>query len=392
MIVNIKEKLVMLHETDFTQPLFEGEIPLDKGMSYNSYLFLDEKTCLLDTSAKETKDTFYKELLKALNGRELDYVVIHHLEPDHTACIREIVKKFPKIQIFISMMGSVFFKNFFPDLADLKLNIIKEGDTLPLGSHTLKFIAAPMVHWPEVMMSYEENNQILFSADAFGSFVTAHDPYEKNFVDKEVLLNESRRYFTNVISKYTTAVLALIQKIKDLPLKMILSLHGLIHEDNIPTLFKWYQNWCTHSPEEEEGVLILYASVYGNTQEAALYLEKGLKARGVKTTIHSLNLTDVSYALSDTFIYSKVILLATTFNVGLYPKMEFYLRTIIEHGIQNKHFYLIENGSWAPQARDLMSKYIGELTNCTIDPLTLTIKSALKDSDYPFLDQIVKSV
>jgi flavorubredoxin len=391
MIVNIKEKLVMFHETDFNQKLFEGEIPLEHGMSYNSYLFLDEKTCLLDTSAREVKDTFFKELSETLNGRELDYIIIHHIEPDHTASIRDVMKKYPKAQIYISMIGSTFFKNFFPDLCHLKFNIIKEGDTLPLGSHTLRFISAPMVHWPEVMMSYEENNQILFSADAFGSFVTSSNPYECNYENKALLLSESRRYFTNVISKYTSSVLNLVTKIKTLPIKMILSLHGLIHQQNIPTLFSWYGKWCTYTPEED-GVLILYASIYGHTKEAALYLEKGLHARGIKTTTRTLNLVDVSYALSDSFIYSKIILLAPTFNVGLYPKMEIYLRTLIEHGVQNKHFYLIENGSWAPQAKELMKKYIGELSNCTIDPLSLTIKSALKPTDYPILDNIIKNV
>ncbi len=391
MIVNIKEKLVMFHETDYSQPLFEGEIPLTNGMSYNSYLFLDEKTCLLDTSAREVKETFVKELSDTLNGRDLDYIVIHHIEPDHTASIRDVLKKYPHAQIYISMMGSVFFKNFFPDLSDLKFNIIKEGDTLPLGSHTIRFIAAPMVHWPEVMMSYEINSQILFSADAFGSFVTSSNPYERNYIDKVSLLSESRRYFTNIISKYAPSVLNLIQKIKHLPIKMILSLHGLVHEQNIATLFSWYEKWCAHIPEEN-GVLILYCSIYGNTKEAALYLEKGLKARGIKTTIHTLNLVDVSYALSDSFIYSKIILLAPTFNVSLYPKMEIYLRTLVEHGVQNKHFYLIENGSWAPQAKELMKKYLNELQNCTIDPLSLTIKSALKITDYPILEEIIKNV
>ncbi len=391
MIVNIKDKLVMFYETDFNQKLFEGEIPLENGMSYNSYLFLDEKTCLLDTSAQEVKETFFEELSEVLNGRELDYIVIHHIEPDHTASIRDVMKKYPNAQIYISMMGSVFFKNFFPDLSHLKFNIIKEGDTLLLGSHTLRFISAPMVHWPEVMMSYEVNNQILFSADAFGSFITASNPYERNYENKDLLLDESRRYFTNVISKYAPSVLNLVAKIKNLPIKMILSLHGLIHEENIPILFSWYEKWCTYTPEEN-GVLILYASIYGHTKEAALYIEKGLQTKGVKTTIHSLNLVDVSYALSDSFIYSKIILLAPTFNVGLYPKMEIYLRTLIEHGVQNKHFYLIENGSWAPQAKELMKKYISELPNCTIDPLSLTIKSTIKPNDYPILDEIIKSV
>lgn len=391
MIVNIKDKLVMFHETDFSQKLFEGEIPLEHGMSYNSYLFLDKKTCLLDTSAREVKETFFEELSEALNGRELDYIIIHHIEPDHTASIRDVMKEYPNAQIFISMMGSVFFKNFFPDLSHLKFNIIKEGDTLSLGSHTLRFISAPMVHWPEVMMSYEVNNQILFSADAFGSFITASNPYESNYENKGLLLNESRRYFTNVISKYAPSVLNFVAKIKNLPIKMILSLHGLIHEENILTLFSWYEKWCTYTPELD-GVLILYASIYGHTREAALYLEKGLQTRGIKTTIHTLNFVDVSYALSDSFIYSKIILLAPTFNVGLYPKMEIYLRTLIEHGVQNKHFYLIENGSWAPQAKELMKKYISELPNCTIDPLSLTIKSALKPNDYPILDEIIKNV
>lgn len=391
MIVNIKDKLVMFHETDFNQELFEGEIPLEHGMSYNSYLFLDEKTCLLDTSAREVKETFFEELSQTLNGRELDYIVIHHLEPDHTASIRDVIKKYPNVQIYISMMGSVFFKNFFPDLSDVKFNIIKEGDTLSLGSHTLRFIAAPMVHWPEVMMSYEENSQILFSADAFGSFVTAANPYERNYENKAFLLGESRRYFTNVISKYNPSVLNLVKKIKNLPIKMILSLHGLVHEENVPIIFSWYEKWCTYTPEEE-GALILYASVYGHTQEAAKYLEKGLKARNVNVTTHSLNYVDVSYALSDSFVFSKIILLAPTFNVGLYPKMEIYLRTLIEHNIQHKHFFLVENGSWAPQAKDLMSKLIDQLSNCTIDQLALTIKSSLKPFDYQILNNIIEAI
>ncbi|HNX16264.1 MAG TPA: FprA family A-type flavoprotein [Bacilli bacterium] len=391
MINYIDKDLIMFHETSWDQSLFEGEIPLANGMSYNSYLFLDEKTCLLDTSARETKGIFFQELKDTLNGRHLDCLVIHHLEPDHTALTREVVKMFPDIKIYISMMGSVLFKNFFPDLSGIKFNIIKDGDRLNLGKHLLRFIAAPMIHWPEVMMSYEENHHLLFSADAFGSFFTAHNPYEAHCEDKKLLVDETRRYFTNIISKYSPSVLNVLNQLKAFPLEKVLSLHGLIHENNIPTLLSYYEKWST-STKEEEGVLILYASIYGHTEEAALYLEKGINSRGIKTIIHSLNQVDVSYALSDSFIFSKIVLLAPTFNVGLYPKMDIYLQTLISHNVQNKHFYLVENGSWAPQAKELMKKAINQLSNCTIDQLDLTIKSALKPTDYQRLDEIIENV
>ncbi|MFA6675730.1 MAG: FprA family A-type flavoprotein [Bacilli bacterium] len=391
MIEQITDNLLMFHEIKWEQKLFEGEIPLNQGMSYNSYLLLDNKTCLLDTAAKEVNDEFLIDLAQGLKGRPLDYLVIHHLEPDHTSGVIDVIKKYPQIEIFISTMGLTLFKNFFPHLTEVKFHIIKEGDELNLGQHTLQFIEAPMVHWPEVMMSYEKMTHSLFSADAFGSFVTSHQVYEVNCQDKKYSLDETRRYYANIISKYGFNVSNVLRKIKPLQIDRILSLHGQVHEDDINEMINYYEKW-SHYQAEQEGVLILYATIYGHTEKAALYLLDQLKKKQIPVACSSLNLTDVSYALSETFIYSKIILLSPTFNTGLYPKMENYLRMLQEHNLQNKKFYLVENGSWAPQAKSVMTKMIHELKNCQISDLSLTIRSSLKESDYPLLDAIVNEI
>lgn len=391
MIEQITDNLLMFHEIKWEQKLFEGEIPLNQGMSYNSYLFLDDKTCLLDTAAKEVNVEFLRDLDSSLKERSLDYLVIHHLEPDHTSGIVDVIKKYPQVEVFISMMGLTLFKNFFPQLTDVNFHIIKEGYELNLGHHILQFIEAPMVHWPEVMMSYEKVTHSLFSADAFGSFVTSHQAYEVNCQDKKYSLDETRRYYANIISKYGSNVSNVLQKIRPLQIYRILSLHGQVHEDDIKEMMNYYEKWSHYQPEQE-GVLILYATIYGHTEKAALYLFNELKKKKIPVACSSLNLIDVSYALSETFIYSKIILLSPTFNTGLYPKMENYLRMLQEHNLQNRKFYLVENGSWAPQAKGLMTKMIQQLKNCQISDLSLTIKSSLKDSDYPLLDAIVNEI
>ena len=387
----VEENIYNLGASCPTQKVFEGEIPLSKGMSYNSYLIKDEKTCLLDSADANVIDTFFDNLKEALGDRELDYFVIHHLEPDHTAGITKILKLYPNVKIFISALGLSFLRQFFRDCKVTNFQIIKDGDQLNLGEHNLTFIAAPLVHWPEVMMSYESKTKILFSADAFGSFTCFDKLDSSEYEDQDELLYEERRYYTNIVGKYGDKVQNVLKKASNLDIKKICSLHGPIHTKRIPLLLKYYDLWSKYE-KEKEGVLIVYTTIYGHSAKAAEYFENQFKHMCIDYDTVCLNDTDFSVSLAKTFIYDKIILIAPTFNMGLFPKMREYLEVVADHDIRNKTFALIENCSWAPQAKNCMTKLIEPLKNCTIVPTTVTIKSSLADSDYPMLDQIIQEL
>ena len=374
-----------------TQKYFEGEIPLTKGMSYNSYLIKDEKTCLLDSADENVIDSFFDNLKEALGDRELDYFVIHHLEPDHTAGITKILKMYPNVKVFISALGLSFLRQFFRDVKLTNFQLIKEDDQLNLGEHNLTFIAAPLVHWPEVMMSYESKSKILFSADAFGSFTCFDKLDSSEYEDQEELLYETRRYYTNIVGKFGDKVQNLLKKAAKFDIQKICSLHGPIHTKNIPLLMHYYNLWSTYS-KEKEGVLIVYTTIYGHSAVAANYVENQFKQMCIDYDVVNLNKDDFSVSLAKTFIYDKIILIAPTFNMGLFPKMREYLEVVADHDVKNKTFAVIENCSWAPFAKNCMLKLIEPLKNCTVVPTTLTIKSSLADSDYPVLNQIIQDL
>lgn len=391
MIKQLDEGLYLLNQNNYEQRIFEGEIPLTKGMSYNAYVILDEKTCLLDTADVSVLDEFINNLKTCLNGKTLDYFVIHHLEPDHTAGIVEVLKLFPDVTVYISSLGYALLKQFFPE-ADIKnLVRVNEGDKLNLGHHELTFVNAPMVHWPEVVVSYDAYIKTLFSADAFGSFTVINNVDSSEYEDQDELLYEERRYYTNIVGKYGDQVQALLKKALTLDIKRFAPLHGPIHTSRIPTCLKYYDLWSKYE-KEEDGVLIVYCSIYGHSVKAYDYINDKLTKMNVKHDAVNLNHDDFSIALAKSFIYDRIILIAPTFNMGLFPLMRSYLLVMQDHNVRNKTFALIENGSWAPQAKSLMAKLINTFKNCQTIPTTLTIKSSLKKEDLPILDSICEEL
>lgn len=389
---NITNDLIYLGQNNFDERIFEGEIPIKKGMSYNSYLILDNKTVLIDTIEKALVDSFLFDLKKALNGRKLDYLIVQHLEPDHTMAVEEIIKLYPNVKILISMMGLTFLKQFFPSLKFFNnYQIIKEGDSLELDNHRLSFINAPMVHWPEVMLTYDASIKTLFSADAFGSFTVFDELDSKDYIDKEELFNESRRYYTNIVGKYGPQVINVLAKAKKLDIDRICPLHGPIHTELISSFLSYYNLWASYK-EEKDGVLIVACSIYGHTLSCAFEMQKLLTKNGIDTELVNLNITNVTDALAKTFIYKKIVLFCPTFNMGLFPKMDEYLSFVVSHNITNKIFGLVENGTWSPNAKKLMIEQLNKLNNIKIIPTFLTIKSNFTLDDVKILEQMILEI
>lgn len=385
----IFDDLIFLGKNNKEERIFEGEIPLRKGMSYNSYLILDDKTVLFDTIEASLVDIFINDLVNALDGRSLDYLIIQHLEPDHTMAVEKIIKLFPNVTILISMMGLTFLKQFFPSLKTFEhFQIIKEDDTLELKNHKLHFIAAPMVHWPEVMITYDEKNKILFSADAFGSFTVFDELDSSMYPDYEELINEARRYYTNIVGKFGPQVLSLLKKASTIEIKMICPLHGPIHTKLITTFVDYYSKWASYK-EEKDGVLLIATSIYGHTLNAAVEMQNILNKKNIKTELINLNNTNVTYSLSFSFIYKKIILFCPTFNMGLFPKMEEYLSFICAHNLTNKVFGVIENGTWAPNSKKLMLESLNKLHGNFILNNSITIKSKLSKENILAMEKMV---
>lgn len=385
----ILNDLYRLGGNNLDERIFEGEIPLSKGMSYNSYLLLDDVTVLFDTVETDLSKDFLNDVDKVLNGRELDYFIIHHLEPDHTGAAFKIIEKYPNVTVLISALGLTLLKQFFPNLRkDFKFKLIKENDTLVTANHHLVFVGAQMVHWPEVMVTYDATTKTLFSADAFGSFTVFDKLDSKDYPDHDELIYEARRYYTNIVGKYGEQVLTLLNKASKLEIERILPLHGPIHTELIGEFVKYYLLWASYK-EERDGVLIVSASVYGHTHEAANKVQELLDDRNIESEIVNLNKVDVSVSLAKTFMYKNIILLAPTFNMGLFPKMDEYLSFLESHNMTKRNFSIIENGSWAPQAKKLMLEHLSKLKNINVMPTSLTIKSALKEADFVTLNNIV---
>lgn len=391
MLRKIEDDVCYIGCSNPTQEEFEGEIPLVDGMSYNSYLTLDEKTCLQDTVDLSVVDEFIANLKEALNGRNLDCIVVHHLEPDHTSAMLKVLELYPSAKVYISAMGYTMFQNFFQTTIK-NVVIVKEGDVLSLGKHQLTFFAAQMVHWPEVIMTYDSYNKTLYSADAFGAFYQTDELSIKN-LDFNKYLDESRRYYTNIIGKYGPQVLIALAKALKFEIKKICSLHGPILDDekSINQILDKYKLWASFT-QEKKGVLICYCSIYGNTKKAADSLFMTLQNKGVDVSIINLNHIDTSYALSQSFIYKDIVILCPTFNNDIYPKMEMYLSFLKARMIKNKRFTIIENGSWVPAAGKIIGKILSGIPGNEISPLTLTIKSSLKPGDYTVLNQIAEDL
>lgn len=358
--------------------LFEGVFGVPDGISFNSYLLTDEKTVLFDGVDSVVCRTFRENLAHALAGRELDYIVVHHMEPDHAAELADLAKDYPKAQFLCSAMAKTMVGQFFgPEVAG-RITVIKEGDTLCTGRHTLRFVAAPMVHWPEVMMTYDETDKLLLSADAFGCFGALNGALFADEVDFDRdYLDEARRYYTNIVGKYGPQVQTVLQKAGSLDIRMLLPLHGFVWRKELGYFLEKYDLWSRYEPEVR-GVMIAYASVYGDTENAANVLACRLAERGVKVTIFDASVTPASYIVSAAFRYSHLVFASTTYNMGIFVTMEQLLHDIVAHQLANRRYVLIENGSWSPVSGKKMQELLTPLKGWSELQAPLTVKSALR--------------
>ena len=388
----ISSDLVWVGADDRRLAFFEGVYGVPEGVSYNSYLLLDEKTVLFDTVDKAVAHNFFENVAYALGGRKLDYLVVHHMEPDHAATIEDIALRYPEAQIVCNAKIRDMIGRFFPTDLSGRIHLVKEGDTLSTGRHTLNFVMAPMVHWPEVMMSYDSTDGILFSADAFGSFGALNGRIFADEVDfMHDCIDEARRYYTNIVGKYGMQVQAVLKKAAGLDIKLVCPLHSFVWRQGFGDFLEKYVKWATYEPEEK-GVLIAYASVYGHTENAANILAAKLCDRGVKVKMYDTSVTAPSFILSDAFKYSHLVFAATTYNAGIFSTMSQLLHEIAEHNLQNRKIALIENGSWAPTSGGLMRKLLEGLKGTEFIGDTLTLKSALTEGQLADLDVLADAI
>lgn len=382
--ITISESIKYIGVDDITLDLFESQYIVPHGVSYNSYLILDEKIAVMDTvDARKTKEWF-DNLDKELKERVPDYLIVSHLEPDHSANIQLFTEKYKEAKLVLSAKAKAMLPQFFNiEGLDERCIVVKEGEELDLGNHHLKFIMAPMVHWPEVMVEYETTEKVLFSADGFGKFgALSHD---------EDWACEARRYYFNIVGKYGAPVQTLLKKASTLDIKMICPLHGPILKDNLGYYIDKYQIWSSYQ-SEDEGVLVASASIHGNTKEVALKVVDLLKEKGVKVAFTDLTRDDMAEAVEDAFRYSKMILAGATYDGGVFSPMEDFLHRLQHKGYQNKTVGLIENGSWAPLANKVMKEMLTPMKNVTICENTVTIKSTYKDENQEAINQLVEEI
>lgn len=373
--------------------LFENVYPIPRGVSYNSYVVLDEKTVLLDTVDSSVAGIFFENLKAALNGRPLNYLIVNHMEPDHCAMIEDVVMRYPEVQIVCNAKTLKMIKQFFDFEVDSRVILVKEMDTLCTGRHTFAFVMAPMVHWPEAMVTYDATDKILYSADAFGSFGAINGNLYADEVDFERdWLDDARRYYTNIVGKYGNQVQALLKKAATIEINMICPLHGLIWRKNIGWFVDKYINWATCTPEDQ-GVVIVYASVYGNTAKVADLMATKLADKGIcNIRVYDVSVTHSSEIVSEVFRCSHIIFASTTYNAGIFVNMENALHDIVAHNLQKRTIALVENGTWAPTAGSLMRKLLATLKDVKILDNTLTLNSALKPSQMEQVDALVDAI
>ena len=368
------------HDVD----LFEGQYVVPNGMSYNSYLIMDEKIAVMDTVDIRFTEQWLSNIANTLEGRQPDYLVVHHMEPDHSANIANFLKAYPHATVVSSAKAFVMMKNFFgDDYADRRL-VVGEGDTLNLGKHTLTFVTAPMVHWPEVIVSYDSWDKVLFSADGFGKF-GALDA-------EEDWACEARRYFIGIVGKYGAQVQALLKKAAGLDIAVICPLHGPVLTENLGYYIGLYDTWSAYRPEEE-GILIAYASVYGNTRAAAELLAERLEANGAKkVVVTDLARSDMAENVEDAFRYAKLVLASPTYNGDVFPFMKTFLHALTERNYQNRTVAFMENGSWAPMAAKVMAAALEKSKNITYAQNKVTVLSALSDQSRAQIEALAEEL
>lgn len=372
--------------------LFEGVFGVPDGISFNSYLLADEKTVLFDTADSAVRRTFRENLTHALAGRELDYIVVHHMEPDHAAELAELAEDYPKAQILCSAMAKTMVGQFFgPEMAG-RITVIKEGETLCTGRHTLRFVAAPMVHWPEVMMTYDETDRLLLTADAFGCFGALNGALFADEVDFDRdYLDEARRYYTNIVGKYGPQVQAVLKKAAALDIEMLLPLHGFVWREELGYLLGKYDLWSRYEPEVR-GVMIAYASVYGGTENAANVLACRLAEKGVRVKMFDASVTPASYIVSAAFQYSHLVFASTTYNMGIFVTMEQLLHDIAAHALASRRYALIENGSWSPASGRKMQTLLAPLPGWSEVEPVLTVKSTLRPDQAAQMERLTNTL
>ncbi|NOH15487.1 FprA family A-type flavoprotein [Clostridium cochlearium] len=388
----ITEDLYWVGGNDRRLALFENIHPIPKGVSYNSYLLLDEKTVLFDTVDWSICRQFIENVKGVLGDKPLDYMVINHVEPDHAACVEEIILRYPDVKI-ICTDKALMFMNQFGFNIDGKVIEVKEGDTMSFGKHEVVFVSAPMVHWPEAMVTYDTTDGILFSADAFGSFGSLDGKLFNDEVNIERdWIDEARRYYTNIVGKYGPHVQSLLKKAADLDIKIICPLHGPVWRNNLAYLLDKYNKWSSYEPEEK-GVMIVYASMYGNTEAAANDLATRLVEKGMTNVVmYDVSKIHVSYLISETFKYSHVVLASVTYNLNIYPPMLNYIMDMKALNLQKRTFALIENGSWAPQSGQLMHKLLDDMKEMTILDDEMSITSTMNKEDQDSMDALVDNI
>lgn len=389
----VTEDIVWVGASDRRLALFENIFPIPRGVSYNSYVLLDEKTVLLDTVDASVAGQFFENLEHVLDGRKLDYLIVNHMEPDHCAMIGDLVRRYPEVQVVGNTKTFGMIKQFFgTDFAERAVTV-KEGDTLATGAHTLHFVMAPMVHWPEVMVTYDEKDKVLFAADGFGTFGALNGNIFADEVDFDRdWLDDARRYYTNIVGKYGASVQALLKKASGLDIAVICPLHGPIWRENLGYILEKYQKWSTYEAEDQ-AVVILYATMYGNTASAADALAGRLAAKGVKKiAVYDVPNTHVSELISEIFRASHVVFAAPTYNGGIYPVMENLLADMKALAVQNKTVALMENGTWAPTTAKQMREKLAELKNVTILDAQITIKSAMAPEQEGQLEALADAI
>ena len=381
--MKITDTIKYVGANDETIDLFEGQYHVPHGVSYNSYVILDEKIAIMDTVDQRATGEWLNNLEKILDGRTPDYLIVSHMEPDHAANIQKVAQKYPEMKIVGNAKTFSMIAQFFTLNVEGREVVVKEGDTLSLGAHTLQFFMAPMVHWPEVMVTYEQSEKVLFSADGFGKFgsLAIEEPWE----------DEARRYFINIVGKYGAPVQTLLKKAATLDIAMICPLHGPVLTENLGHYIGLYDTWSSYRPEEK-GVLIAYASIYGNTRKAAEALADELTRAGQQVYMMDLCRCDLAQAVADAFRYDRLVLACATYDGGMYLPMEDYLNHLKAKNFQKRKIGLMENGSWAPMAAKKMKEALEGMKEMNFCDTVVTIRSAMKENDLPQIQKLTEEL